>query len=231
MAQVAVLVRMPAMDAETPPDEDDALCTPPDLHIGVARPCGVYCERGRCGGCEVGGRLPSSRVRFRPCVSLGAGSTPLPRSALDPSAPTPKSAVFILAQISVPNDSLPPLCCTCASCQRLSGPGSTPMHPHRLVVSATPTSCLSIRVSPYPYSRVFLPDCILASTSVCAICHRSCARCGARSPDTFLRHGGLAITRAVSSPCAAGAVSHPLTTPSWIVIIARSSPPFYGELD
>ncbi|KAJ7289482.1 hypothetical protein C8J57DRAFT_1277821 [Mycena rebaudengoi] len=31
-----------------------------------------------------------------------------------------------------------------------------PMHHHRLVVLATPTSCLSIRISPYPYSRVLL---------------------------------------------------------------------------
>ncbi|KAJ7289458.1 hypothetical protein C8J57DRAFT_1493896 [Mycena rebaudengoi] len=37
MAQVAVLVRMPAVHAETPPDDDDVYAPPPDLHIGVAR--------------------------------------------------------------------------------------------------------------------------------------------------------------------------------------------------
>jgi hypothetical protein len=38
MALVAVLVRMPAVDAETPPDDDVVLyAPPPDLHIGVVR--------------------------------------------------------------------------------------------------------------------------------------------------------------------------------------------------
>ncbi|KAJ7289484.1 hypothetical protein C8J57DRAFT_1706320 [Mycena rebaudengoi] len=142
MAQVAVLVRMPAMDAETPPDEDDALYAPrrtctsaSRARLWWARGC---CGRGRCGGCQVGVVSSSVSTLIRPWPDF-------------------------------------------------------PLHPHRLVVSATPSPFASARTRIHASSSTQSPRSMILrcgrrlSSVLPSLAGSSSLRDERSSPPTFLR--------------------------------------------